>query len=98
MFFSERSTSAVVIILYSEENFLCNLLRVSSVRDIVGTIINTLLGFFSDMKASMIKLFPKLVGALIARFSPLNSLFKINDCSRCNVIGLANPTSTLNRS
>ena len=71
-------TSAVVIILYSAANFLCNLLRVSSVRDIVGTIIRTLVGLFNDIKASIMKLFPKLVGALTAKLSPFNNLFNIN--------------------
>ena len=41
IFFSAGSTSVVVIILYSEANFLYKRLLVSSVKAIVGTIIKT---------------------------------------------------------
>ncbi len=82
MFFSDKETSEVVITLYSRLNFLCKRRRVSSVKAIVGTIMTTFFGFLIAINESIIKLFPKLVGALTARCLPLISFFNIDDCSR----------------
>ena len=95
IFFSANSTSVVVMILYLWANFLYKRLRVSSVKAIVGTMITTLFGFVIEIKASITKLLPKLVGALTAIFSPLTSRFNKDDCSLCKVDCLP-PMSTLN--
>ena len=64
-----------------DENFLYIRLLVSSVKAIVGTIIKTFLGFLIFIKASITKLFPKLVGALTAMFLPSKSFLRSRDCS-----------------
>jgi len=76
---SLRVASVVVIILYIPENLCSILLRVSSAKAIVGTIITTLSGLRIEIKASMMKLLPKLVGALSAILSPANNRFKTLD-------------------
>ncbi|CAG9227850.1 hypothetical protein BGLA2_420117 [Burkholderia gladioli] len=98
MFRSPKSTSLVAITLYWSENFCWSRRLVSSVSANVGTIINTFRGFIIEIYASIMKLFPKLVGALTAKFSPFSSLLSTEDCSRCSVIGFPIPTSTLNAS
>ena len=76
---SLRVASVVVIILYVPENLCSILLRVSSANAIVGTIITTLSGLRIEIKASMMKLLPKLVGALRAILSPANNRFRTLD-------------------
>ena len=78
---------------------MCSILRrVSSAKAIVGTIITTLSGLRIAINASIIKLLPKLVGALIAIFSPAKSLLRTFDCALWKVTGTSSPTLTLNAS
>ena len=71
--------SVVVIILYLYENLYSILRRVSSAKAIVGTIITTFSGWFMAIKASIIKLLPKLVGALTAILLPDRSCLRTFD-------------------
>ena len=68
-----------MIILYLCENLCSILRRVSSAKAIVGTIITTFSGWLIAIKASIIKLLPKLVGALTAILSPNRSCFRTCD-------------------
>ena len=98
IFFSEITASVVVIILQLLENLLYKRLLVSSAKAIVGTIMTIFWGCLIAIKASMMKLLPKLVGALTAKLFPFRSFFSTCDCAVCSTHFSFSPISVLKAS